>query len=238
MIDIHAHIIPGVDDGSPDLTDSLLMAELSVESGVDTVIATPHSHVPGEGQREHLMHIRRQAALLREALIRRKIPLTLLLGMEIFCTPDLKDLLEAGLVLPMNGTDHYLIEFGFTMSAQRCRDHIRTVLEAGGVPVIAHPERYDAIQKDPQEARRWIRMGCLLQINKGSVFGSYGRGAKKAAIRMLDAGEVTFVGSDAHSPYRRTTHMEEIQDFLREEYSEKTARLLLGENARVHFLSR
>ena len=103
MIDIHAHIIPGVDDGSPDLTDSLLMAELSVESGGDTVIATPHSHVPGEGQREHLMHIRRQAALLREALIRRKIPLTLLLGMEIFCTPDLKDLREAGLVLPMNG---------------------------------------------------------------------------------------------------------------------------------------
>ena len=235
MIDVHTHIIPGVDDGSPDLEDSLLMAELSIESGVDTVIATPHSHEPGEGQREHIRHIKQGFELLREEIRKRKLPLTLWQGMEIYCTSDMEELFENGLVLPMNGTDHYLIEFPFEAGPERCRRHIRTVLEAGGVPVIAHPERYTCIQKDPKEAERWIRMGGLLQINKGSPFGSYGRRARKAAVRMLDAGQVTFVGSDAHSPYFRTTHMEEIQRFLEEEYSERTARLLLEENARQHF---
>ena len=98
--------------------------------------------------------------------------------------------------------------------------------------MIAHPERYDAIQKDPQEARRWIRMGCLLQINKGSAFGSYGRRAAQAAMDLLGKRLVYCVGSDAHSPYRRTPYMGEIRELLTQEYSPRTAMKLLDENPR------
>ena len=233
MVDIHAHIIPDVDDGSPDLTDSMLMVDLALESGVDTVFATPHSHVYWEGPEKHLEHIKNNFMLLRRTIREKKRPLKLMPGMEIFCTDDLKELLEENWVFPLGNTDRYLIEFPFGESAAVCRSHIETVLDYGK-PIIAHPERYECIQKLDGEAQRWISMGCQLQINKGSVFGRFGRHAAKAAMYMLKEDLVTYVASDAHSPYRRTTHMGDIREFLEEEYSEGYALRLLEDNPKQY----
>ena len=237
MIDIHTHILPGVDDGSPDLTDSLLMADLAAEGGTSVVIATPHSHVHREDPGGHLLRIRESFQRLSEAVSERNIPVELLLGMEIFCAGDLLEGLENGWFIPMCGTDRYLIEFRFGAPRSECRAHIDTVLEFGGIPVIAHPERYECIQKDPEEAKRWMRRGCRLQINKGSVFGSFGRASRRTALLLLDNRLVTYVGSDAHSPYRRTTYMGDIRDFLSEEYSPGTAAELLQNRAAQDFLN-
>ena len=112
MIDIHTHILPGVDDGCPDLFDSILLAELAVESGVRTVIATPHSHsIPDS--REHMRRILDAYQTLRREIEDRGIPLELLLGMEILCWDDFEDRFREGTVLPLNGTEFYLIEFDF-----------------------------------------------------------------------------------------------------------------------------
>ncbi len=236
MIDIHTHIIPGVDDGSPDLTDSMLMVDLALESGVDIVFATPHSHVYSEGPEEHLRHIRRNFRALRQTVREQGRPLELIQGMEIFCTDDLEELLIKHLVLPYAGTRRYLIEFPFEEKALICRRHIRTVLDAGGSPVIAHPERYACIQKLRGEAEEWVGMGCQLQINKGSVFGKFGKAAAKTAERLLKDDLVTYAASDAHSPYRRTTHMEDIEEYLTMNYSGTYARKLLEENAEKYLL--
>ncbi len=238
MIDIHTHIIPGVDDGSPDLTDSLLMCELALEGGTDTVIATPHSHVPGIDARRHRRQILDGFRVLREAAAERRLPLRLLLGMEIFCAEDLRQGLEEGLFLPMNGTDFCLIEFRFGASAAECRSYINIVKECGRRPVIAHPERYVCVQRDTGEARLWVQEGCRLQINKSSFFGSFGRASRKAAFALLEEGLAEYVGSDAHSPYRRTTYMGDVREFLEEEYSRETAGRLLLENAERDFLLR
>ena len=232
MVDIHAHILHGVDDGSRDLTDSVLMAELAVEGGTDTIVATSHSHVPWSEPEDHHLEVLSAYRELSSELIRRRIPLVILPGMEIYCGEDLKEGIEIGYFPGLNHTDNYLIEFSFDASVQECRSYIRTVLELGKRPVIAHPERYACVQDDIQEATRWVKAGCLLQINKGSPFGSYGRRAAAAAAELLEKKLVYCVGSDAHSPYRRTPYMGEIREMLSQEYSSATARRLLDENPR------
>ena len=230
MIDIHAHILPGVDDGSRDMTDSLLLAEMAVESGVHTVIATPHSHAR-RNAREHMRDIRESFYALRREIAARGLPLEILPGMEIFCCEDLAERLEEETVLSLNGTDRYLIEFAFEESGDRIRRYIETVKEHGGNPVIAHPERYTCLQKDPALAEEWIRMGCQLQMNKDSVFGSFGRRSRRTALQLLKKRQYTYVGSDAHSPYGRTTHMGDIREYLEEKLSPTAAGRLLGRSA-------
>lgn len=232
MVDIHSHILPGVDDGSRDLTDSVLMAELAVESGTDTIVATAHSHVPWNSPEEHIVDVLSAYRTFSSELIRRRITLAVLPGMEIWCGEDLKEGIQIGYFPALNHTDNYLIEFGFDASVSDCRSWIRTVLELGKRPVIAHPERYACVQDDIAEAARWVNEGCFLQINKGSPFGSYGRRAAQAAMDLLDKRLVYCIGSDAHSPYRRTPFMGEIRELLAQEYSSKTAMKLLDENPR------
>ena len=232
IVDIHSHILPGVDDGSKDLTDSILMAELAVEGGTDTIVATAHSHVPWSNPENHIVDVLSAYRSVSSELVKRSIPLAILPGMEIWCGKDLKEGIQIGYFLGLNGTNNYLIEFDFDASAQDCRSWIRTVLELGKRPVIAHPERYTCVQDDITAARRWVEAGCLLQINKGSPFGSYGRRAAQAARDLLDERLVYCVGSDAHSPYRRTPYMGEIRELLRQEYSSRMAVKLLDENPR------
>lgn len=237
MIDIHAHILPGVDDGSPDMFDSLLLAEMAVESGVDTIIATPHSHVRRDAG-EHMRRIGEAFRALRSEIAARGLPLEILPGMEIFCCADLSDRFEEGTVLSLNRTDRYLIEFPFGESAPQIRQYIETVRDRGGRPVIAHPERYICLQRDLSLAGEWIGMGCQLQMNKDSVFGAFGRKARRTALRLLKAGQYAYVASDAHSPYGRTTHMGDIREFLEKRKSSIAAQRLLERNARQYLLQR
>lgn len=237
MIDIHAHILPGVDDGSPDMLDSLLLAEMAVESGVDTIIATPHSHGRRD-PRERMRRIREAFYALRAELAAREIPLEILPGMEIFCREDLAERFREGTVLSLNGTDRYLIEFAFEESAVKCREYIELVRELGGRPVIAHPERYTCLQRDLTLAEEWIGLGCQLQMNKDSVFGAFGRKPRRTALQLLKKRQYSYVASDAHSPYGRTTHLGGIREFLEDKYSPILAGRLLKRNAEESLLRR
>ena len=237
MIDIHTHILPGVDDGSPDMFDSLLLVELAVESGVDTIIATPHSHEI-EDAREHMTLIREAYDALRREIDARGLPLELLLGMELFCWKDLDERFREGTVLPLNGTDRFLVEFGFKEDAEHIRRYLETVRAYGGRPVIAHPERYVCLQLNPFLAEEWIGMGCQLQMNKDSVFGAFGRPAQRTALRLLKKGQYAYAASDAHSPYGRNTQMDGLRDFLEKNYTPVTAEALLNGNAERYLLQR
>ena len=238
MIDIHAHIVPGVDDGSPDLEDSVLMAELAVEGGVDTIITTPHGNM-SEGparrleEQEHTGLIRKRLEELQTELVKRNIPLRLYSGMEIFTTEDTVSLLQEGILLPMAGTDHCLIEFDFDASAAWCTRRIVEILDAGWKVIIAHPERYDCVQSDFYTAESWIAMGCQLQANRGSILGSFGREPHRAAWEMLERDFYTYVGSDAHSPYHRTTYMKDVYEVICDAFSVRKADELLEHNARL-----
>lgn len=230
MIDIHTHILPGIDDGAEDMTDALLMAELAAESGVSTIIATPHSNIPGEVDNFWSPKLEETLKKLQEETKKREIPMTVLEGMEIFGTDDVTEKIRDGRVISLNDSGRYLIEFGFYSSASRITGILERIRKMGAVPIVAHPERYTCVQQYPELAMEWTDMGCQLQMNKGSIFGKFGRRSFKAAEQLLRNRIVTYIASDAHSPYRRTTFMKDIDDFLREEFSSQYAYQILTEN--------
>ena len=177
MIDLHCHILPGVDDGSADEEESCAMARLAVESGVTDIAATPHCNAPDPfyNYADSALHAR--FARLRQRLEREQIPLRIHEGMEVFTTPELPRLLDEGRLLTLGGTRYLLIEFAFGESEWFFDEMLAAVRARGLTPVLAHPERYTCVQDEPRLLRRWAREGSVLQANKGSFFGMFGRRA-------------------------------------------------------------
>lgn len=235
MLDIHTHIIPGIDDGSEDMETSMIMAEMAVCSGVDTIIATPHSNQSGmfENYASDDLFIRMEK--LKNEFSRENIDLNIGFGMEIFCTRDVPQLLKEKKLLTLNGSRYVLVEFAFGIDIVRMERMLYSILDSGYIPVIAHPERYYKVQAQPEIVFDWMQEGMGTQINKGSVFGRFGRAECICANNLLRNGLVTCIASDAHGVESRTTDMSEINEFLSVEYSEELADLLLTENPKRIF---
>ena len=231
MIDIHSHILPGIDDGSPDMEQSLAMAALAVEGGTHHLVATPHSNQVGRFENYASDgHLDRLFRIFRRELDRAEIPLTVSLGMEIFASDDLYEKIRDHRLISLNGSRYYLVEFHFDEDPLIIRRYLSSVFRAGGVPLIAHPERYFCVQDTPALIYDWLQDGCLAQINKGSLFGRFGRDAMRTANTLLFNGLVSCIGSDAHSPYRRTTHMRDTELYLQEHLGPDITRLITEEN--------
>ena len=224
MIDLHSHILPELDDGSQSLEESLAMARMAVQSGVTVMVATPHC------MDDRAQQVYAAWRLLREALRDTEIPLKLYLGMEIFGTADTVRLLRAGRLFPLNGSQYPLIEFSFRSTGEEETQILYQVLRAGYRPLVAHPERYGYVRENPELINLWTKMGCLLQINRGSLLGRFGPGAQRMAAELVERGFVTAVATDAHSPRVRTPWMKNIQTLLSQEYSPQLARKLLLQN--------
>lgn len=224
MIDLHCHILPQADDGSQSLQDSLDMARLAVESGVTAMAATPHCVDGGTSL------VRERVVLLREALEEAEIPLRLYMGMEIYGTRSTAQLLREGRLYTLNGSRYPLIEFGFRGTGERETDILADVIREGYVPVIAHPERYEYIQDNPERINQWKRMGCFFQINRGSFLERFGRRAYYMAMELTRRGFTSVVASDGHSPRMRTPWMGDMARFLEKEFSSAAAAYLLWHN--------
>lgn len=230
MIDIHIHILPGIDDGSSDLEESLMMADISVRSGVHTIVATPHSNLTGFYQNYFDEGFYRNLQRFRRALEQERIPLTVLSGMEIFTTDHVVPKMDQGKLISLNHSRYYLMEFDFGLDGEIMGSRLKDVLKTGRIPVIAHPERYECIQEYPDLLYHFMKEGCLSQVNKGSLLGRFGRNVKETADQLMEQGLVTCVASDAHSPKFRTPFMAEIQDYLEQVYDYKIAKQLLYDN--------
>lgn len=230
MIDIHTHIIPGVDDGAESLEESLAMAELAWESGVDTIVATPHANIPGSFRNFYSPRWRENFQKLQHFLAEQGCKIQLVPGMEIFATDHVSEKIQSGEVCPIQDSRYYLMEIPFDADPYWAEEIWESVLRIHKVPVIAHPERYFCIQDEPAILYEWMKMGCLSQMNKGSVFGRFGTRAQRTAEVLLDHNLITCAASDAHSPYRRTTFMADIEDYLLDLYGERRMERLLISN--------
>lgn len=230
MVDIHAHILPGLDDGAEDMNSALEMAALAVESGVEIIAATPHSSAFGRAQNHWGPELVRAVKSFREALKKADIPLQVCRGMEIFGSSEVPELLTNGKLIGLNGSRYVLVEFAFTDYATEATEVLEEILAIGRRPVVAHPERYLYVQDDPALLNLWVEMGCLLQVNKGSLLGRHGRQEELLALALVDRGFAFAVASDAHSPVVRTPWLGEAETLLREEFSPETATALLRSN--------
>ena len=229
MVDIHCHILHRFDDGSASLEESLAMARMAVQSGVTDIVATPH--FPG-----HTASLRRVGRLLEryeelsQAIARADIPLKLHLGAEILCMADTVDLASRKLLPTIGDTSYFLTEFYFDEHYSFMDEMLQALSEAGYTPVVAHPERYDAIAQDPLVLDRWFRRGYVLQLNKGSILGAFGGQVRHTAHTILDAGLAHVIASDAHSASHRTPHMGQLTEWLEHHVDPGYARILTEEN--------
>ena len=230
MIDLHCHILPGVDDGSRSSRVSLAMAAMAEESGVTDIAATPHFQYDREdaaGAKERLAEL---TEVLQNRMRAEGISVRLHTGAEILCTEQTPELLNRGLLPTIGGTRYLLVEFMFDTPAEEI-DEMLLRLEAEGVSVLlAHPERYHEVQQRPEFLVRWFRRGVVLQCNKGSILGSLGQRSLRTAYWMLDRGLAHIVASDAHTEQVRTPHMAEVKALLEEQWGEEYAAVLLTRN--------
>ena len=229
MIDIHTHVLPGVDDGSESMAMSLKLIETALESGTHSLITTPHCYqnifdnYAGEKLQERW-------DALHDAVHRAGLPVHLYQGMEIMAREDLPDLLKQGKVWTLNSSKYFLLEFEFGENPAWCRKIISACIKAGYVPVIAHPARYYFVQDDPSVVYDWYQLGCGIQLNKGSILGENGRQARDTALSLLRHCVVSCVASDAHRTYWRNTDMRGCTEYLEKNFGEDYAYMLVEEN--------
>lgn len=231
MTDIHVHILPGLDDGAPDIQEAIQMARLASENGVHKMAATPHANRELEGGKEMTGPFWKSFGELKQELAQQQIHLELVPGVEVFFTEDLPQAIKAGEVLSLNHSRYYLVEFPFSIHPGRLWQNVQSLLQMPDViPVIAHPERYSCVQKDPELIYELVMDGVLTQINKGSITGKFGKKVYRAAMQLLEHNLAGCVASDAHSATVRTPYLLDARAILEKYYSREYAELLLEEN--------
>lgn len=230
MVDLHAHILPGLDDGAQNMEDALEMADMAVESGVTEIVATPHSNQKGRFENYCSEELQNVFEEFLNALKNEKINLKVRPGMEILATEDFTLKIKDGSLMGLNDSYTYLVEFPFDADPFWIGSRLEALRESKNRPLIAHPERYFCVQEYPELVFKWLKLGCLTQVNKGSILGRFGRRAGMCAEILLQNDLVTCVASDAHSPYMRTTYMADVREVLGEHFGEDYARRLLTDN--------
>lgn len=230
MIDIHCHILPVFDDGSESMAESLAMARMAVASGVTGIVTT--SHFPGQpASIRRLKLLLERFDALKEALLDENIPLKLYLGAEILCLPETPLLAQKHALPTIGDTNYLLTEFHFGESGAYMTQMLEMLIDAGYRPVIAHPERYACVQQDPWLVQHWFeQMNCVLQLNKGSVLGAFGGRVQQTAHLLLDQGLAHVIASDAHGAAKRTPHMGQLTQWLKDHCDPEYVQVLLQRN--------
>ena len=205
MIDLHCHILPGLDDGAPDVATSLAMARMFIDAGVEVVACTPHI-LPG------LYHnsgpqIRTAIEQLRLALDQSELKLDLVCGSDAHMTPDFVAKLKSGEILALADSRYVLVEPPHHVAPARLEQFFFEILVAGYVPILTHPERLTWVKAQYAAIQRLAHAGVWMQITAGSLTGDFGRSAQHLAERMLDEGIVHLLATDAHDTIRRPPNL-------------------------------
>lgn len=218
MIDIHSHIISGIDDGSKNTEMTIKMLEMAEESGTTDIVATPH-FMRGRFEvtyKEVIDEVENLKKLTKE----NSININIYSGQEVYYSRNILEYYNQGMIGTINNTRYMLIEF--PMLEFNIEEAINTLYELqirGIVPIIAHPERYKQFIKNPSQINLLIKEGMLFQVNAGSINGDFGRDVKKTAIKYLNNNIYSFIGSDAHRDKGRNTDIKNVIKIL--EYNQR-----------------
>lgn len=212
MIDIHSHILPGLDDGSKSMEETLAMVRQLHQAGFQTLIATPHVL---EGS-DYLSpaEILATTDQVRTCVAEAGIPVEILPGAENYIFPDLVKWVREGKLLTLGNTGKYLLVELPMLEIPHYTDQVFFELQVQGLtPILAHPERNKGLIDQPERLVEWANKGVLFQLDLRSLSGRYGPKSQELAEIMLSSQLVHFIGSDAHRPSRRdSTYLEVLQN--------------------------
>lgn len=201
MIDLHCHLLPGIDDGSPDMETSLEMARIAAQDGIHTIACTPHIY-PGMYENT-VPGIASATEELRLALQAAGIAIELTYASDTHVVPDLVEKLQNGTSPTFNGGRYFLLEPPHHVAPPNFEEFVFRVMAAGYVPIVTHPERLSWIEQDYAVFGRLAKQGAWMQLTAGSLTGRFGSGARYWGERMLDEGLVHILATDSHGVTRR-----------------------------------
>lgn len=227
-IDIHSHILPGIDDGAENFKMSMEMLQIAQRNGIRAVILTPH-HKPMHHNAK-AEKIRALAGQLQEKAEQAGMEMKLYTGNEFYYSSEMVRTLEEGQACTMADSDYVLVEFGPMDGIEHIRRGIYQLLSAGYRPILAHAERYESVCRDVGRVEDLIAMGCYIQVNGGSILGHYGLGTKQIVRKLLKKQLVHFVATDAHTNGKRSPEMAECACYLEKRYGKEYMDRLLRIN--------
>lgn len=231
LVDLHCHIIPGIDDGAKDVDTALHMCRIAVEEGIGHIIATPH-YIEGELHNDYDI-IQQKLGSFRNVLINNNIDISIYPGSEIFIFPQLPQIVREGKICTLNNSRYILIELPMMSVPDYTTEVIYSLRIDGFIPIIAHPERNMAIAEKPNLLFDLIKRGALSQINSTSITGVFGKKTKQAAATLLRHNMVHFVSSDAHTSRGRSPRLLKSKEIIEQEIGQGAAELLFNNNVRV-----
>jgi protein-tyrosine phosphatase len=228
-VDLHNHILPGLDDGPGTMNEAVMLARAMVKAGYDTVVATPHTF---EGRPTKDLILERLAELQNE-LDRRQIPLKLLPGSEQHIEPQIVKRLLDGEILTLNHSHYLLLELPMLQPVPIYTDQLLFILVSHGYrPVIPHPERVVDLQKNPQLIYRLYRAGAIFQLTWGALTGQLDPGSVKTANLMLDHNLAHLFATDAHNFASRLLVVDKAAAYLDKKLGPGSAELMLSTRPR------
>jgi protein-tyrosine phosphatase len=218
MIDIHHHLLFGLDDGSPDIDTSVAMAEAAASDGITHIVCTPHAND------RYVFDPAVNAARLEELKQHIGGKITLGLGCDFHLSFDnIEDALKNRRKYTINQKQYLLVEFADLMIPNNITDTFYEMKVAEIIPIITHPERNYTIQRHPERMIPWLREGCLVQVTASSLTGRFGRTAQSMAFDYFDKNWVHFLATDAHNLTSRVPLMREAYKIVENKYGKETA---------------
>lgn len=233
MVDLHCHILPGIDDGPENIEESLKMAESAIADGISRVVATPHA------SNEYFFDYPRVQKLRDE--LRSKIGNQLILatGCDFHLNPEnLEALRRQPATFCLNQFSYLLVEFN-EFSIPPAMDKTLHDIQLSGIhPIITHPERNGILRSRSERLKQWVSQGCFVQVTGGSLTGGFGPGAQSDAIRWIQEGLVHFVASDAHNMRTRPLRLSPAYEVVAQQFGKHKADALFVQNPTAAFEGR
>jgi protein-tyrosine phosphatase len=233
MVDLHCHILSGMDDGARSMEESLAMAEMAIADGITHVVATPHasSEYPFD-----YAAVKRAAADLEQAVGDR---LGIATGCDLHLNPEnVATLKRSPAQFCIHQKNYLLVEFS-EFAIPTTMDQILYEIQLAGIrPIITHPERNAIVRSQPRRLEKWIRNGCYGQVTGTSLLGSFGPSALETSIRWIARGLVHFVASDAHNTAGRPHKLRGAYEVVQKEFGKAKAEALFRQNPLAAFEGR